>query len=103
MSKGMSGAEHKKLRLLRDRAAKRQDKRCYWCSVEMVRSRSSNNGRLEPTNMTGDHIVPRALGGRTIESNIVAACYRCNQERGARPWRALGHDLAESEPAQMWR
>lgn len=31
-----------------------------------------------------DHVVPRLLGGKTVWENIVAACYPCNERKGAR-------------------
>lgn len=31
--------------------------------------------------MTTDHIVPRAKGGTNDRRNLVAACYRCNQNK----------------------
>ncbi len=34
--------------------------------------------------LTFDHVVPRAQGGRTVWENIVTACLRCNMQKGAR-------------------
>jgi 5-methylcytosine-specific restriction endonuclease McrA len=34
--------------------------------------------------LTFDHVVPRARGGRTSWENIVAACSRCNLAKGGR-------------------
>lgn len=34
-----------------------------------------------------DHVVPVALGGRTIRSNLVLACQPCNSRKGANVWR----------------
>ncbi len=31
-----------------------------------------------------DHIIPRALGGSDALDNLCAACYRCNEYRGAK-------------------
>jgi 5-methylcytosine-specific restriction endonuclease McrA len=31
-----------------------------------------------------DHVVPRSKGGKTEWSNIVSACYSCNDKKGAR-------------------
>jgi 5-methylcytosine-specific restriction endonuclease McrA len=42
---------------------------------------------------TGDHVVPRSRGGRTVLSNIVAACHWCNTSKGDRllsEWIASG-------------
>lgn len=37
--------------------------------------------------LTFDHVVPRARGGRTNWENVVAACSRCNLKKGARSLR----------------
>jgi 5-methylcytosine-specific restriction endonuclease McrA len=37
-----------------------------------------------PRELTFDHVVPRAQGGRTHWENIVTACVRCNSNKGAR-------------------
>jgi len=37
-----------------------------------------------PRELTFDHVVPRAQGGRTHWENIVTACIRCNERKGAR-------------------
>jgi 5-methylcytosine-specific restriction endonuclease McrA len=34
--------------------------------------------------LTMDHILPRSRGGRTIWTNVVAACQRCNGRKGNR-------------------
>ncbi len=34
--------------------------------------------------LTFDHVVPRASGGRTSWQNVVAACSRCNLSKGAK-------------------
>lgn len=38
-------------------------------------------GRRE---LTRDHVIPRAQGGRDIWSNVVSACRRCNHRKGPR-------------------
>jgi 5-methylcytosine-specific restriction endonuclease McrA len=37
--------------------------------------------RFESHELTYDHVVPRALGGKTVWENVVAACVRCNAEK----------------------
>lgn len=57
-----------------DAAVLAQDGRCFWCGQPF--------GRLVPP--TVDHVVPRAKGGPSWAENEVAACRRCNAERGQR-------------------
>ncbi|MFQ5521267.1 MAG: HNH endonuclease, partial [Candidatus Methylomirabilia bacterium] len=37
--------------------------------------------------LTVDHIVPRSRGGETTWTNVVAACLRCNLQKGNRTLR----------------
>lgn len=48
--------------------------RCAYCGRD--------SGRL-----TQDHVVPLARGGDHTFFNIVPACFRCNVQKGLRPWR----------------
>lgn len=41
-------------------------------------------GRAKPTTL--DHVVPKAKGGATIKSNLIAACGACNLEKSSQPW-----------------
>ncbi|TDL84140.1 HNH endonuclease [Palleronia sediminis] len=43
--------------------------------------------------LTFDHVVPRARGGRTSWENVVAACARCNLAKGSRSLRDCGMSL----------
>ncbi len=43
--------------------------------------------------LTFDHVVPRARGGKTSWENVVAACARCNLRKGARSLRQVGMAL----------
>ena len=43
---------------------------CYYC------------GRLlEPKDLTMDHIIPLARGGRSTKENLVACCKECNNKK----------------------
>ena len=35
--------------------------------------------------LTIEHLLPRARGGRGIPENLAVACRRCNRRRGAKP------------------
>ncbi|GAA2002602.1 HNH endonuclease [Nakamurella flavida] len=52
----------------------RDGDRCCWCATPF--------GRL--TRPTTDHLVPRVKGGPSWLENEVAACPRCNGQRGHR-------------------
>ena len=49
--------------------------------------------------LTFDHVVPRARGGRTSWENVVAACSRCNLKKGSRSLRQAGLNLRK-QPRQ---
>jgi 5-methylcytosine-specific restriction endonuclease McrA len=51
----------------------------------------------EASHLTFDHVIPRALGGITVWSNIVTACIPCNQRKGGRTPQQAGMKLL-SEP-----
>ena len=37
--------------------------------------------RFPPKELTMDHVVPIVRGGRSVKSNIVAACKECNSQK----------------------
>ena len=41
-----------------------------------------------------DHLIPYSQGGPHHESNLVTACKRCNDSRGARDWRLFAKKVA---------
>lgn len=55
-----------------DAAVLAQGGRCFWCG-------RSFEALVPPT---VDHVVPRAKGGPSWPENEVAACRRCNAQRG---------------------
>ena len=63
-----------------DRAARlraaldRDGATCVWCGRPFT-------GQVRPTT---DHVVPRVKGGPSWPENEVAACRRCNSDRGPR-------------------
>jgi hypothetical protein len=52
----------------------RRDKMCMYCGA-------SDQSRYV---MTRDHIIPQSKGGRDIWTNVVQACYQCNQRKADR-------------------
>jgi 5-methylcytosine-specific restriction endonuclease McrA len=59
----------------------KQNNRCYYCSCEM------NGSKKSPQQATIEHLVDKWSSPRhkKIEdaSNLVAACFQCNNSRGA--------------------
>ncbi|GAB5389130.1 MAG: HNH endonuclease [Alphaproteobacteria bacterium] len=55
--------------------------------------------RFRSEDLTFDHVIPRARGGRTCWENIVSACEPCNLRKGARELHASGLKLM-SQPQQ---
>lgn len=77
MPKNMCGTEAKRLRILRRRAFDAQGGLCHWCSRPMTLGAPDT----DPTQATGDHLIPLHNGGKTVPGNIVAACKPCNNGR----------------------
>jgi 5-methylcytosine-specific restriction endonuclease McrA len=65
------------------------------------------NGRRATQELTFDHVIPRARGGRTSWENVVTACGPCNLRKGSKmprdcnmiphqePRRPTGYELQE--------
>lgn len=53
---------------------------CVWCGVAL--DTAANRNGLNPP--TTEHLVPRIKGGPSWVENELAACRRCNGERGHR-------------------
>jgi len=60
----------------------RDKNKCQYCGT-----------RLDLKDMQYEHVIPRAQGGRTEWTNIVSACYRCNQKKGSRTPEQAGMKL----------
>ncbi len=57
----------------------RDDFRCQYCGE-----------RFDDSELTYDHVIPRAHGGKTSWENIVSACYDCNGRKGSRDCDEVG-------------
>ena len=49
---------------------KRSSGRCYYCG-----------GQFKPSDLTMDHIVPIARGGRSTKGNVAPVCKECNNKK----------------------
>lgn len=70
---------------------RRDDHRCQYCG-----------SRPPSSQLTIDHVVPRAQGGRTSWDNCVAACVRCNSRKGDRSPAHAGLRLLRPPRAPRW-
>ena len=65
--------EKEKARVIRNSPwwkRKRSSGLCYYCG-----------GRFPAGELTMDHLIPLARGGRSIHANIVPACKECNSKK----------------------
>ncbi len=46
-----------------------------------------------------DHIIPQSLGGTDLLTNVCAACYRCNEFKGA---KTIGRDPLSGEMVSIF-
>jgi len=61
--------------------AQQQNNKCYYCNCEMSRTEKS------PHSTTLEHLIDKWSSPRHVKiespSNLVAACWQCNNSRGA--------------------
>lgn len=75
----------KKVSFTRYNVFLRDGMRCQYCG-----------GVFHPRELTFDHVLPRALGGRTTWDNIVTCCQADNLRKGAKTPRSAGMRLLRS-------
>ena len=59
---------HKGVALTRQNVFKRDNNECQYCGSKK--------------DLTVDHVIPKAKGGKTVWKNLVTACKRCNTLKG---------------------
>lgn len=63
----------KAVKFSRENVYARDKGQCQYCGVRVPR-----------TELTYDHVIPRAQGGTTVWENIVICCVSCNQRKGGK-------------------
>jgi 5-methylcytosine-specific restriction endonuclease McrA len=58
--------------------------------------------RGSPRELTFDHVVPRAQGGKACWENIVSACIPCNKKKGNRTPEQAGMHLEQRPYRPTW-
>ena len=67
----------------RERAKARELKASQWWRQQIGPGICHHCGqKFEKHQLTMDHLIPLARGGRTTKNNVVAACKPCNASRG---------------------
>ena len=66
-----------KVQLNKETLYYRDSGKCFWCDRSLTTQRNQTNS------ITDDHVVPRAKGGKTEWTNVVASCPSCNLMKGA--------------------
>lgn len=90
-----SGAKRMKIYL-------RDHYQCQYCSVKVGKKHPQLKRKLEPKDLTLDHITPKSKGGSGHPTNLVTACKPCNQRKADRtpdeakmPLRTEIHDTTK--------
>ena len=66
----------------RERAKARELRKSAWWRAMLDRGICHYCGRkFPPEELTMDHIVPVARGGRSVKGNVVPCCKACNNEK----------------------
>ena len=85
----MAGDRVKRIQRHREKLFHEQRGLCFYCQRPMLLRNGCGRGERQPhTLVTLDHVIPIALGGAKAPTlNTVAACLRCNGERGTKDAR----------------
>lgn len=59
-------------------------------------------GRFSDSELTLDHVVARARGGKTCWENIVACCVPCNSKKGNRTPQEAGMQIRKMPTCPVW-
>jgi 5-methylcytosine-specific restriction endonuclease McrA len=80
-----------RVRFSRHNIYARDDNTCQYC-----------NRRLPRVELNLDHVVPRALGGRTTWENVVCCCVPCNLKKGCKSVAEAGMMLLRPPRRPRW-
>lgn len=69
----------------------RDDHKCRYCGK-----------RLTTDELTWDHVLPRARGGKTEWENVVTCCIKCNRKKGGRTPSEASMALIKKPSIPVW-
>lgn len=81
----------KPVKFSRTNIAARDRYKCQYCGV-----------KLQLSELTYDHVIPRAQGGHTVWENIVSSCGPCNLKKGSRTPEQAGMRLRKKPYQPNW-
>ncbi|MNJ96807.1 HNH endonuclease [compost metagenome] len=74
-----ASAEHQK----REKAKARELRQSQWWKQELGKGLCYHCGnRFKPADLTMDHLIPIARGGKSNKNNCVPSCKDCNTKKG---------------------
>ena len=86
-----NGRFSKEVRFSRRNIFERDENTCQYCGKKLDRSE-----------LTLDHVVPRSRGGTSTWQNIVLACIRCNMRKGDRLPQEINLKLLRKPVKPQW-
>jgi 5-methylcytosine-specific restriction endonuclease McrA len=86
-----NGRFSKEVRFSRRNIFERDENRCQYCG-----------DKLERSELTLDHVIPRSRGGTSTWNNIVLACIRCNLHKGDKELAEAGMKLLRKPVKPNW-
>ncbi|MEI6232471.1 MAG: HNH endonuclease [Planctomycetota bacterium] len=86
-----NGRFSKEVRFSRRNIFERDENSCQYCARKMDR-----------TDLTLDHVVPRSRGGTSTWTNIVLACVKCNMKKGDRLLTEINMRLLKKPVKPSW-
>lgn len=89
------------VRFSRKNIFERDNYTCQYCGVKPP-NKSQALRWMEKNHLNLDHIVPRSRGGKTIWTNIVTACYKCNSKKGSQTVEELGWKIKKPPTKPRW-
>jgi len=91
----------REVRFSRKNVFERDNYTCQYCGIS-PKSKKETAKWLEKHQLNLDHIIPRSRGGKTVWSNIVAACFKCNNKKGNHLLEELGWKLKKQPKQPVW-
>jgi 5-methylcytosine-specific restriction endonuclease McrA len=83
---------HREVRFTRDSIYSRDNYTCQYCHKKFPKSE-----------LNIDHVVPKALGGKTVWDNVVCSCVECNTRKQDRTPEQAGMTLLKKPKRPMWK